>query len=121
RPVPKGSPRMEAVSSYTTAAPASDGVRPLQNTDQYREPVVELQIRRLLTCSRSEFWQAVRQTERSAPDYVQEETLVYFLREKHRSGAKHDAAEIAERLVRRITGHLHRQITASRLRSPQHR
>jgi RNA polymerase sigma factor (sigma-70 family) len=112
---------MEAMTSYTTGDITPDAVRPLQNAGHYREPAVEIQIRRLLTCSPGAFRQAVRQSDRSVPDYVQEETLVYFLREKHRRGEKHDAAEIAELIVRRINGHLYRQITAQRLRSAQRR
>lgn len=105
-------------TAMAVCAESSPLLRPLQKTGRYRETLVEQQIQSLLSCTAVEFRRRLRVKDRSADDYLREETLVYFLRERQHAGDTHAAGEIARLLVERSAGFLARNLTCWRQLAP---
>jgi len=65
---------------------------------------------RLLACTPGELRRTLQITERDAPNFVQEEALVYLLRAKIRQGDHQASGDIAELLVERCASFIYRQV-----------
>jgi RNA polymerase sigma factor (sigma-70 family) len=89
---------------------AVSSLHPLQGEGRTREPAVERQILRLQKSTPVELRRCLQITERESPDFVQEEALVYLLRERVRQGDNHGAGDIAELLVERSASFVYRQV-----------
>lgn len=93
---------------------------PLQIEGRQRELAVETQIRTLQNLTEAEFWRRVRLTDHGHPDFIQEETLVYLLRDRFRKGEARRAGDIAEILVDRTANFLRKQVAAWKSLTPPH-
>ncbi|MES2463822.1 MAG: hypothetical protein V4671_24905 [Armatimonadota bacterium] len=81
-----------------------------------REKGVDSQIQQLCVLSeRSRQLRLMQAGERGSADRLQEETLVYFLREYDRRGESEVAWRIAEGLAERVSGHVARKLSRWRL------
>lgn len=102
-----------------------EGIRPtpslhaLQTDGRTRESGVETQIRTLLRAPRAEFWRRAAVRDHTAPDWIQEETLVSLLRIWEREGDHMAADRIAELLIERTARKITRQIACWKL-APRH-
>lgn len=83
---------------------------PLQTSGRAREVEVELQITQLLGSPSDLFWYRLKAEDRQEEDWIQEETLVYFLRFYHRKSDSNAAWRVAELLIERSAKYIRRQV-----------
>jgi RNA polymerase sigma factor (sigma-70 family) len=93
--------------------------RPLESGKYYREADVERQIRELNGVSTRELLRLAQQSDHTAPDFIKEETLVYFLREAMRSQNPYLASDLHEILTRRAAGKIRRLVSVRKMLSEQ--
>jgi DNA-directed RNA polymerase specialized sigma24 family protein len=112
-------PPSEKTASWQEVRPLTR-VRKDNGAAYVREKGVDSQIQELCALSERSRQQRLAQAgERGAAERLQEETLVYFLREYDRRGETEIAWRIAEGLAERVSGHVARKLARWRLTSEE--
>lgn len=101
---------MYVARAYAMPKHSDNLPRPLQIEGREREPEVETQITRLLDCPSDSLWRQAQQSDHHADGWIQEETLVYFLRQYQRRNDPDTAWKLAEILMERSSKFIRRQI-----------
>jgi DNA-directed RNA polymerase specialized sigma24 family protein len=78
-----------------------------------RTELVEAQIREALALGHEALVGRARISDRASPQFLQEETLVYLIREYDREGSKFVVDDLTTELIDRCTGKINRMLRAS--------